>query len=93
MSQTKSVRVLVTGRVQGVGFRYSTRQMAVSLGVTGHAKNLADGRVEVQAHGSPAEIAQLLTWLRQGPEFARVEHLETEDITGTVPAVDRFITL
>ncbi|AJQ97638.1 acylphosphatase [Gynuella sunshinyii] len=93
MSQMKSVRVLVTGRVQGVGFRYSTKQMAASLGITGHARNLADGRVEVEAHGSPTEIAQLLTWLRQGSEYARVEHLQTEEITGTVPAADRFITL
>ena len=93
MSVQKSVRALVSGRVQGVFFRQSTRQVAESLNITGYARNLLDGRVEVEAHGATTDIAQLLTWLRKGPEFARVDQLEIEEIHGMKKIPDRFITL
>jgi acylphosphatase len=69
-------RCIVTGRVQGVFFRASTQREAQRLGLTGHARNLADGSVEVLACGDPAALQRLREWLRQGPPHARVDGLE-----------------
>ena len=66
------VRFMVRGRVQGVFFRASTREQALKLGVSGHAKNLADGGVEVLASGSPEALDALHKWLHVGPPSARV---------------------
>ncbi|MGH8234612.1 MAG: acylphosphatase [Rhodanobacteraceae bacterium] len=71
-------RFIVTGRVQGVFFRASTREQALRLGLTGYAKNLADGNVEVVACGTDTALAGLEKWLRQGPPAARVEHVKRE---------------
>ena len=65
-------RCVVEERVQGVYFRGATREQALHLGVTGYARNLPDGRVEVLACGAPAAVAQLRDWLRSGPSMARV---------------------
>lgn len=75
-----TVRFLVAGLVQGVNFRASTRACARQLGVTGYARNLPDGRVEVLACGDAAEIARLEAWLREGPPAARVDALAREDL-------------
>ncbi|MGH8214686.1 MAG: acylphosphatase [Rhodanobacteraceae bacterium] len=71
-------RFLVAGKVQGVFFRVSAREQALWLGLSGYAKNLADGRVEVVASGSDAALAELEGWLREGPPAARVESVERE---------------
>ena len=76
----KCIRALVSGRVQGVFFRDSTRRQARQLGLTGHAINLADGRVEVIACGQQQQLDQLLGWLHQGPEYAVVNRVEVETI-------------
>ena len=73
-------RFLVRGRVQGVWFRASTRQQAESLGLTGQAVNLADGRVEVIACGPEAMLDELAAWLWQGPELARVDDVSSEEV-------------
>ena len=86
-----AARFLVAGRVQGVFFRASTRQEALRLGLSGHAKNLPDGRVEVLAIGDAAAIAALERWLAQGPPTARVESLTRTDVDAA-PA-DGFATL
>jgi acylphosphatase len=65
-------RFLVSGRVQGVFFRASARAEAERLGLSGYAKNLADGRVEVLACGEEAALAQLEAWLWRGPPAAEV---------------------
>lgn len=80
-------RCLVGGRVQGVFFRAATREQAVRLGVSGFARNLSDGRVEVMVCGEPAAVAQLRDWLRSGPPSARVtgiacEPLDYQPMTG-----------
>jgi acylphosphatase len=62
----------VSGRVQGVFFRASTRDVATDLNLTGHAINLPDGDVEVLACGARIAIDELLEWLRQGPPMASV---------------------
>jgi len=74
-------RCHVAGRVQGVYFRASTRQRATELGVTGHARNLADGRVEVLACGSPSAVEQLCEWLWEGPPTARVTEVTVEEVS------------
>ena len=76
----KCIRALVSGRVQGVFFRDSTRRQARQLGLTGHAINLADGRVEVIACGQQQQLDQLVSWLHRGPEYAVVDRVEVETI-------------
>ncbi len=63
--------VFVSGRVQGVGFRWWTRAQALALGLTGHAFNTADGRVEVTAEGPRADVEQLLERLTESPSRHR----------------------
>ena len=74
-----AVRFLVSGKVQGVFFRASTREQALKLGLCGHAINLDDGRVEVVAEGDRAAVAALASWLRHGPPMARVDRVERND--------------
>ncbi|MCS7058538.1 MAG: acylphosphatase [Meiothermus sp.] len=74
----RRVTVLVSGRVQGVGYRYFTRKKALELSLAGYAENLPDGRVEVVAEGEEADLELFLHHLRQGPREARVEHLEVQ---------------
>jgi len=62
----------ISGRVQGVFYRASTRAQALKLGLSGHAENLPDGRVHVLAEGDPAALDALEQWLRQGPPAAEV---------------------
>ena len=73
-------RYLVTGMVQGVGFRWYVARHARGLGLAGFARNLADGRVEVVASGTDATaLARLEAVLREGPAHARVEQVEGQD--------------
>lgn len=73
-----TARFLVSGRVQGVFFRASTRNEAQRLGIAGSASNLADGRVEVLASGADDALSALERWLWQGPPSARVEDVKRE---------------
>jgi len=73
-----SRRFLVDGRVQGVWFRAATRDKAIALGLSGHAVNLPDGRVEVVACGAEAALDELAAWLWHGPELARVTEVHSE---------------
>jgi len=75
-----AARFLVSGRVQGVFFRASTREQALRLGLSGHARNLHDGRVEVVACGDAAALDLLAQWLAHGPPAARVKTLEREPL-------------
>ncbi|MFW0697568.1 acylphosphatase [Pantoea sp. R13S299] len=69
----------VHGRVQGVGFRYSTQAEARTLGVLGYAKNLEDGSVEVLAWGEAEQVEALIAWLKAGgPRSARVDKVLVE---------------
>ncbi len=73
-------RYLISGRVQGVAFRATARDAARGLGLTGFARNLNDGRVEVVACGEFQRLEQLESWLRQGPRWARVEQVVIEEM-------------
>lgn len=66
----------VTGRVQGVGFRWWTRSLATELGLTGAVRNAADGSVVVHARGSDAQLASLRARLADGPPGARVTDVQ-----------------
>ena len=69
-------RVLVSGRVQGVGFRWHTVERARALGVSGWVRNLPDGRVEVWIEGAAAAVGAMLGWLADGPAHAHVAGIE-----------------
>ncbi|MFD3446813.1 acylphosphatase [Microbacteriaceae bacterium 4G12] len=73
-------RAIVHGVVQGVGFRASTREQARALGVSGVARNLLDGTVEVEAEGSPRDVETLLAWLQTGPTWSRVDRVDVSDL-------------
>ena len=77
-------RFWVSGRVQGVTFRASTRAQAERFGLTGYARNLSDGRVEVLAVGAEGAISALERWLWQGPPHARVEEVQRESAEAEV---------
>ena len=70
--------------MQGVFYRASTRSRAEALGVTGHARNLPDGRVEVLACGRPESVEALCRWLWQGSPASSVSAVETEDLETAV---------
>lgn len=76
-------RYLVSGRVQGVGFRYFTQDVAEREGLTGTARNLPDGRVEVIAEGDTESLERLELALWRGPSHARVERVEVESVAPT----------
>ncbi len=78
-------RCFVSGRVQGVFYRASTQEMARRLGVTGHALNLPDGRVEVLACGPVEAVEALCAWLWEGPPAARVARVDCEPVQVTPP--------
>lgn len=77
MAESARVRVIVTGRVQGVFFRESTRRKALDLGLCGWVRNLPDQRVEWVAEGDIAGVQSLIDWCREGgPLMARVDRVE-----------------
>ena len=85
-------RFIVSGHVQGVFFRASTRDTAQALGLEGYARNLDDGRVEVVAQGSDEAIEALQAWLHEGPPQARVDGVERDSGTPEdVPAEGQFL--
>ena len=81
---TRRLRVVVTGRVQGVCFRMYTRDTAARLGLTGWVRNRPDGAVELVAEGPEFELGQLAEWCEHGPSHARVDRCVTtySDATG-----------
>jgi len=80
--------VYVSGQVQGVFFRDSTREKAEQLGLTGWVKNLPDGRVEALFEGPAAKVREIVRWCKEGPSHADVEDVNTDfeasegDLTG-----------
>ena len=82
---TPVIRCIVSGRVQGVWFRDSTRRQAERLNLSGSAINLPDGSVEVIACGETMALQQLKEWLWQGPELAQVSNVSCESIAQEPP--------
>ncbi len=71
----EALHLLVSGRVQGVGFRYLSREAALDAGLSGWVRNLYDGRVEILAEGEPAQLERLESWLRGPSAPGRVDHV------------------
>jgi len=75
-------RLVVRGRVQGVGFRYATVRAAQRFGVTGWVRNRSDGSVEAVVHGTVESVEAIVAWARRGPDAAIVENLEVMEAEG-----------
>ena len=76
----RTVRWLVSGRVQGVGFRYFVLSNARRIGLEGDVRNQRDGRVEVRARGAQAKLEGLLEEIRRGPSGSRVDGVDEQEI-------------
>jgi len=76
-----AIRLVIEGRVQGVGFRWWTLGVARSFGLAGWVRNRRDGTVEAVVQGSPAAVDAIVAWARRGPEAAEVERLEVAEAT------------
>jgi acylphosphatase len=81
MGKSNQVQLRITGRVQGVCYRASTRDQAQRLGLTGWVRNMMDGSVEALAEGPSAVIEEFVRWCWQGPRSARVSAVERKDGT------------
>jgi acylphosphatase len=75
----RNVIIKVKGRVQGVGFRYHTMQMALANNISGFAKNLPDGSVYIEARGPVDELELFIEWCHNGPKWAFVESVEVSE--------------
>ncbi|MBV8801851.1 MAG: acylphosphatase [Gammaproteobacteria bacterium] len=80
MQNKLSMRYIISGKVQGVSFRAYTQEQAEHLGLTGYARNLEDGRVEVIACGKKEKLNILQEWLKHGPKLAKVDSVTNEEI-------------
>ena len=78
---TRQIRV--TGRVQGVGFRYALRDEARRLGLCGWVRNRADGSVEALVQGNDESVTALVAWARRGPRLAQVDEVREDPVTPT----------
>lgn len=78
-----SVHVTISGRVQGVWFRDSTRRKADSLGINGWVKNSDNGDVEALFQGKPEKINEILDWCKKGPPLSRVDNVKVSE-----PSID-----
>jgi acylphosphatase len=80
----KRIRVVASGRVQGVFYRATCARLARGLGLTGYVRNLPDGRVEAAFEGSDAAVDEMVRWSRIGPDLANVDRLDVvvEDPSG-----------
>ena len=77
--QNTRFHLLISGRVQGVLFRQHARAKALELGLTGFAKNLIDGTVEIVIEGPKEKVKEFTEWVSKGPSLARVESVEMEE--------------
>jgi acylphosphatase len=87
-TSVKNVQLTIRGRVQGVGFRYSTIQKAREHQIKGFVKNQYDGSVFIEAEGEETDLDHFILWCHKGPFSARVEHVN--QMTGTVKNYDSF---
>ena len=72
----KRINLIISGKVQGVGFRYYTKRTAISLNLKGYVKNLTNNSVEVVAEGAEAEIKQFIEWCKKGPSSSHISDLK-----------------
>ncbi len=84
----KHYKLLISGKVQGVGYRFSCMETAYRLNIAGFVRNKRDGRVYVEAEGTEEALAEFIAWCRKGPMWARVTDVSVED--GEVIGYDAF---
>jgi acylphosphatase len=85
MEQTRRVHAIISGRVQGVCFRASTQKKALSLGLSGWVKNLADGSVEALFEGPAKTVEQIIEWAHIGPPSAKVSSVQIKETPSDEP--------
>ncbi len=78
--EIRRISVIVKGLVQGVYFRYFTREAAVKTGVSGWVRNLPNGDVQIEAQADEDKLELFLKYVRKGPELSRVENTEVTDL-------------
>ena len=93
MDERIARRIVVHGRVQGVGFRESLRREAQRHGVAGWVRNRRDGTVEAMLHGEVAAVEALVAWAGHGPPAAQVTSIEVEVASGTFARFEHHPTL
>jgi len=84
----KHYKLTVTGKVQGVGYRFSCMEAARRLGIRGNVRNLFDGSVYVEAEGTEDQLDGFVSWCRKGPAWARVNDVKVEE--GELQDFDSF---
>jgi acylphosphatase len=90
MNTVRSVKGLVSGRVQGVGFRYFVMRHAQAENICGYVRNLSDGRVEFFLQGASDPVSRVLGQIRLGPDYARVSELQLDDCD-VIPGIAEFV--
>lgn len=75
------IQLIITGKVQGVGYRISARREAERLSISGWVENKPNGHVEIMAEGYQQQLNQLITWAQNGPQFANVDDIVINNLT------------
>ena len=75
-NKNKHVKIIVSGRVQGVGFRYQTYQEALNCNIYGFVKNQIDGTVLIEAEGDEISVDMFIEWCKHGPSFSRIDDIK-----------------
>ncbi|MEO7445325.1 MAG: acylphosphatase [Ferruginibacter sp.] len=88
----ETVHILVTGQVQGVFFRRSTKLIAIENHLSGWVRNLEDGRVEIMAQGKEMDLRRFEGWCRMGPKNASVKEVTREEVIGA-EQFEKFIII
>lgn len=91
MAAVTATRMVVAGRVQGVGFRYALADEAAALGLTGWVRNRSDGTVEACVQGPAAAVQRLVAWARKGPPAARASGVSVSDMDAPSPLLASFV--
>lgn len=78
MPEKARISIIISGRVQGVFFRYKTKHEAGNLGLTGWVRNNSNGSVEILAEGNKDRLEELVAWCKSGPRLANVENIEVK---------------
>jgi acylphosphatase len=87
----QTINITVSGHVQGVFYRQSTKETAAALGISGEVKNLPDGKVYITATGTKEQLDKMIAWCRQGPPKARVTDVNIQE--AALQQFDRFSIL
>lgn len=88
MISMKTIRIIITGRVQGVFFRASAKEVAEQFTINGFARNQPDGSVHIEAEGSEENLNRFVDWCKHGPPRAQVTHVDVQE--GETKNFERF---